>query len=81
MLAYEITQDSWYMDWFLKVHDYSFKIFPDRKNSEWHQKCDPRGNPVSGVVALPVKDPFHLSRAVMFIIRSLDRILKIKRDL
>ena len=75
MLAYEETSDAWYSDWFDRVHEYAFRIFPDRENGEWYQMCDRRGRPVEQVVALPVKDPFHLPRAVMFIIQSIDRQL------
>jgi len=73
MLAHEITKDSWYLDWFAKIHEYSFKTFPDHENGEWHQRLDRKGNPTTKTLVLPVKDPFHLPRAVMFIIESLER--------
>ena len=75
MLAYEITKENYYMDWFLKVHDYSFKIFPVKKYGEWYQRCDRKGNKLDEIVSLPVKDPYHVARAVMFIIESLERLI------
>jgi N-acylglucosamine 2-epimerase len=75
ILAYELTGDKWYSDWFERVHEYAFRTFSDSDNGEWHQKCDRYGKPVDSVIALPVKDPFHLPRAVMFIIQSLNRQL------
>ena len=75
ILAFELTGDEWYGDWFQRVHEYAFRTFSDGENGEWHQKCDRYGRPVDSVVALPVKDPFHLPRAVMFIIQSLERQL------
>ena len=74
MLAYENTEDNFYLDWFNRVHDYSFKTFSNKENGEWYQKYDRRVNRVTGFVRLPVKDPFHLPRAIMFVIQSLERI-------
>jgi len=73
MLAYEYSGDDWFMEWFERVHDYSFRTFPDRENGEWKQRLDRRGNPITQTLVLPVKDPFHLPRAVMFVIESIER--------
>jgi N-acylglucosamine 2-epimerase len=73
MLAYEFTGEKDYIDWFMKIHEYSFKTFSDHVNGEWHQRLDRRGNPTTQTLVLPVKDPFHLPRAVMFVIESLIR--------
>jgi N-acylglucosamine 2-epimerase len=32
---------------------------------EWRQRLDRKGKPMTTVVALPVKDPFHLPRALI----------------
>jgi len=73
MLAYEYSGDDWFMEWFERMHDYSFRTFPDVENGEWKQRLDRRGNPITKTLVLPVKDPFHLPRAVMFVIESLER--------
>ena len=76
MLAFEITGEKWCWDWFMKVHEYSFRTFPDTENGEWKQRLDRQGNLITQTLVLPVKDPFHLPRAVMFVIESIARQLK-----
>jgi N-acylglucosamine 2-epimerase len=50
--------------WFERVWDYSFRVFPqpDRAVGEWIQIRDRCGQPLERVVALPVKDPYHIAR-------------------
>jgi len=40
--------------------------FPAETGNEWIQIRNRSGQPVEGVVALPVKDPFHILRTVMY---------------
>ena len=75
ILGYELSGEAWCMDWYWKMHEYSFNTFTDRENGEWHQRMDRHGNLTTETLVLPVKDPFHLPRAVMFCIESLDAIL------
>jgi len=77
MLAYEFSGDEWFIDCFAKMHDYSFKTFGDSENGEWKQRLDRRGNKINKTLVLPVKDPFHLPRAVMWVIESIERQLSI----
>jgi len=53
------------LNWYWKVHEYAFRVFPnpDRSIGEWIQIRDRTGAPEEKVVALPVKDPFHIPRA------------------
>jgi N-acylglucosamine 2-epimerase len=74
LLAYEHTRDKRFLDWYSRVHEYSFSHFPVAGYGEWTQKLDRRGQPITQVVALPVKDPFHLPRALMNCIEVLDRL-------
>ena len=74
LLAHELTREPWCMEWYWKVHDWSFEHFPDRENGEWHQKLDKDGRVITEVVALPVKDPFHLPRNVMLALDVLGRL-------
>jgi N-acylglucosamine 2-epimerase len=76
MLAFEISGEKWCWDWFIKIHDYSFRTFPDSENGEWKQRLDRKGNTITQTLVLPVKDPFHLPRAAMFVIESLARQIK-----
>jgi len=74
LLAYEHDGESWCLDWYWKLHEWSFQHFPVPQHGEWTQRLDRRGNKVDTVVALPVKDPFHLPRALIVVIESLKRI-------
>jgi len=75
LLAYEHSRDKRFLDWYSKVHDYSFSHFPVSGYGEWTQKLDRRGRPITDVVALPVKDPFHLPRALIYCLDVLDRLI------
>ncbi len=75
LLAYELTGEQWCLDWHERIHNYSFSHYPVIGAGEWTQKLDRVGNQISDTVALPVKDPFHLPRALMYSIQSLDRIV------
>lgn len=48
--------------------------FPVRTHGEWRQRLDREGNPMSEVVALPVKDPFHLPRGLIVAIEAHARL-------
>lgn len=72
-LADSLIQAEWCREWLERVTDYSFRRFPNPENGEWRQRLDRRGNPVSETVALPVKDPFHLPRALIRIIQLLEK--------
>ncbi len=61
-----------------KVHDWTFKHYPDSEHGEWKQKLDRQGKKIDRPIALPVKDPFHLPRAVILCI---DVLLRLKMKL
>jgi len=68
LLAFHLSGESWCAEWYHRVHEWSFAHFPMPDVGEWRQRLDRRGRPVTDVVALPVKDPFHLPRAVILIL-------------
>jgi N-acylglucosamine 2-epimerase len=75
LLAWEALGETWTLDAFLKTHNWSFAHFPDRRHGEWTQRLDRTGaQRLDSVVALPVKDPFHLPRALIYAIEALDRL-------
>ncbi len=80
ILAYENSKDSWFMDTYWKFHDYVFKTFPnpDKNMGEWIQIRNREGKPEDKVVALPVKDPYHITRAFMHLIKALERLIKME---
>lgn len=70
--AYQVTKHQWCLDWYWQVHEYTFGMFPDREHGDWHQNLDRRGNVVRSVIKnFPVKDPFHLPRALIYSIPTL----------
>ena len=74
LLAYEHTRDERFLEWYTKVHEYVFSHYPVARHGEWTQKLDRRGKPITEVVALPVKDPFHLPRALIYCVDVLERL-------
>lgn len=52
-----------------RLDDYTFRIFPDPAGAEWLQIRDRAGEPLGEVVALPVKDPFHIARSLLLLHR------------
>lgn len=78
LLLYKITHDEDFLQWYNKCHDYVFRTFPneDKDVGEWIQIRDRQGKPIEKVVALPVKDPFHILRNFILIIELLNGIDK-----
>ncbi len=74
LLAYAISREPWCLDWFQRVHAYAFAHFPVPQYGEWIQNLDRRGNKVHSTVALPVKDPFHLARALIYCVKILEQL-------
>jgi len=74
LLAYEATGEDWCLDWYWRVHEWSFSHFPDAEHGEWFQRLDREGRRLDEVIALPVKDPFHLPRALIYLVEVLDRL-------
>ena len=66
----ELSGDEEFLDWHHRVHEYAFGTFPnpDKQVGEWAQVRARDGTPVDKVVALPVKDPFHITRALILCI-------------
>lgn len=73
LLAYEQLGEDWCLEWLQKCHQWAFAHFPNREQGEWTQKLDRQGNKISDVVALPVKDPYHLPRGLIIAIETLQR--------
>jgi len=73
LLGYRLTGDEELADWYERLHRYAFSVFPndDKAVGEWIQIRERDGRPSEQVVALPVKDPYHLLRNVMLIIELL----------
>lgn len=48
-----------------RIDEYALRVFPDDGEGEWLQIRDRSGVPLDEVVALPVKDPFHIARSLL----------------
>lgn len=68
LLAYSLTGDREFRMWYERIKTWSLEKFAVIPHSEWIQKLDRKGNPISDTVALPVKDPFHLPRSLILMI-------------
>ena len=73
LLAWRLTGDDEFLALYRQVFDYTFRTFPnpDAEIGEWIQIRDRQGRPEQRVVALPVKDPFHIIRNVALIMELL----------
>jgi|SRR5579884_53598 N-acylglucosamine 2-epimerase len=71
LLAQHLTSEVWCPEWYEKVHTWAFSHFPMPEVGEWRQRLSRQGRPTTEVIALPVKDPFHLPRAAILIMQLL----------
>ncbi|MFA9380048.1 MAG: AGE family epimerase/isomerase [Acetanaerobacterium sp.] len=64
-----------FADSYSRIEQYVFSHFPNpnREIGEWIQILDREGEPLNKVVALPVKDPYHILRNVMLIVEMLSK--------
>ena len=71
--CYFETGDLWFRDWHDKVFAYTYRTFPnpDPNVREWMQIRDREGRPENRVVALPVKDPYHVVRNLALLLELL----------
>ena len=69
---YSITGDEELLDIYRMAEEYIFRVFPDKVNGEWIQIRNREGIPEEKLVALPVKDPFHILRVFLRIIQLQD---------
>jgi N-acylglucosamine 2-epimerase len=74
LMAYEQLGEDWCLDWYWQCHDWAFAHFPDKEHGEWTQKLDRFGNKIDDLIALPVKDPYHLPRGLIIAIETLERL-------
>ena len=64
--AYKHTGDRWFLDIHKKVNEFAFSHYPNGYG-DWINWLDKDGN-VGESAALPVKDPFYLPRALIYLI-------------
>jgi len=64
--AYRHTKEDWCLEWHKRIQDYAYSHYPV-KTGEWIQWLDRRGRKMEGGT-LPVKDPFHLPRTLIYLL-------------
>ncbi|NLM77950.1 MAG: hypothetical protein GX173_07670 [Ruminococcaceae bacterium] len=76
MLCHVQSGDTDFQELYDRLADYTFRVFPnpDREIREWIQIRKRDGSPQEKVVALPVKDPYHIIRNVVQLIELLNRL-------
>ncbi|MET9020451.1 AGE family epimerase/isomerase [Actinopolymorpha sp. NPDC004070] len=53
------------LGWYERLRSYTYGTFPAGRGKEWVQIRTRDGTPLDRTVALPVKDPFHIARALL----------------
>lgn len=65
LLAYHITGDAKWLDWYNRIHDYTFSHFPDPEYGEWYGYLHRDGSVSHRLKGNCWKGPFHISRCQM----------------
>ncbi|MDO5023134.1 MAG: AGE family epimerase/isomerase [Eubacteriales bacterium] len=73
LLCYFRSGNANFLNWYKRIAEYTFSTFPnpDKTIGEWIQIRTQNGSPQDKVVALPVKDPFHITRNLILILELL----------
>ena len=72
-MAYANTGKQQYLDWFLKVWEYTRSVFPDPENGEWYGYLRRDGQPTQPPAkGSTFKGPFHLPRMLMMLDQQLN---------
>lgn len=66
LLAYQMTGEGLYAEWYERVHAWSFGHFPDREYGEWFGYLHRDGSVALRLKGSMWKGPFHLPRALLF---------------
>ena len=69
--AYKASGDKKFLDWFDKVHRYTWEHFPDPEYGEWFAYCNRRGEVTHTLKGGKWKTFFHVPRSLLFSSRLL----------
>ncbi|NQU11354.1 AGE family epimerase/isomerase [bacterium] len=62
LLAYQLTGDAQYADWHRRIHDWSYRYFPDPEHGEWFGYLHRDGSISTTIKGNMWKGPFHVPR-------------------
>ena len=74
LMAYEHSREPWCLEWFDKVHQWTFAHFRVPECGEWREKVQRDGR--APAEAERVHTAFHLPRSLMLCLESLERLSK-----
>ena len=66
------TEDPLLKQWYERIKEYTFKTFPAEQGREWIQIRKRDGEGEDRVMALAVKDPYHIFRMLLLVIDLLE---------
>lgn len=75
LVAFKLTKDEKYWEWFKKLHEYIFSHFPDEKYGEWYGYLHRDGTVSHTQKGSLWKGPFHLPRCLLLCEQILDDIV------
>ena len=74
LLAYHLTGRSHWLDWYQKLHDWTYRHFPDPQHGEWFGYLHRDGTIASTLKGNLWKGPFHLPRMQLKCWQLLERM-------
>jgi N-acylglucosamine 2-epimerase len=74
--AYSLTGDKRCLDWYEKVHTYTWKHFPDPEYGEWFGYLNRQGEPLLTLKGGKWKGFFHVPRSIYRNYRTFERLAK-----
>ena len=72
--GYQLTGNNRCLDWFEKVHDYTWKHFPDPEYGEWYGYLNRQGEVLLPLKGGKWKGCFHVPRGLFQIWKTLEKI-------
>ena len=60
-------------EWFAKIWTYVFSHYPNNGGLEWRHNLDRYGRIRDTIAKIPAKDPYHLPRAIIMMLRLITR--------
>ncbi len=72
LLGWHETGEQGWLGRYEQLWELCWAHYVDWENGEWRQKLNRDLSPLTGTIALPVKDPFHLPRSLMLQIELLE---------
>lgn len=79
LMAYGLTGDEKYWNWFEKIHEYAFSHFPDVEYGEWYGYLHRDGTVSHTQKGSMWKGPYHLPRCLMICEELLEKIAEEKK--